>query len=84
MLSLKIPKKIAVTGGIASGKTTVCHLFEELGAYCVSADEIVHQLLFTTTPVGKAVVDLLGPEIVVDESLCRERIAQRYLAIPIC
>ncbi len=75
-------KKIAVTGGIASGKTTVCRLFEELGAYYVSADEIVHQLLVPTTDLGQKVIALLGDDIVVGESLSRERIAQKVFDDP--
>ncbi len=42
MLNLK---KIAVTGGFCSGKTTVATLFKEAGAYCVNADVIGHNLL---------------------------------------
>lgn len=38
-------KKIAVTGGIASGKTTVCQFFKEFGATVVYADKIVHELI---------------------------------------
>ncbi len=38
-------RKIAITGGVASGKSTVCEFFRELGAYTVSADAIVHELL---------------------------------------
>lgn len=41
----RVLKKIAVTGGIASGKTTVCHIFETKGATVVYADKIVHELL---------------------------------------
>ena len=74
MLTLK---KVAVTGSLASGKTTVCHFFEKLGAYVVSADAIVHQLLTPTTPVGQRLIDLLGNEIIVEGELSREEIAKR-------
>lgn len=70
-------RKVAVTGGIASGKSTVCRLFEQLGAYVVSADEIVHQLLVPTSPLGKEIINLLGPDIVENGNLSRERIAQK-------
>ncbi|MCH9627558.1 MAG: Dephospho-CoA kinase [Chlamydiales bacterium] len=70
-------KKVAVTGSLASGKTTVCHFFEKLGAYVVSADAIVHQLLTPTTPVGQRLIDLLGNEIIVEGELSREEIAKR-------
>lgn len=38
-------KKIAVTGGLASGKTTVCQILHTFGAKVVCADEMVHELL---------------------------------------
>lgn len=70
-------KKVAVTGGIASGKSTVCRMFAELGAYVISADNIVHQLLDPTTDIGQQVIALLGNDIVVGDELNRERIAQK-------
>jgi dephospho-CoA kinase len=36
---------IGLTGGIASGKTTVRKMFEELGAYTLDADELSHKTL---------------------------------------
>lgn len=44
-------KVIAITGGIASGKTTVLGFLKELGAQCVDADEISRSL---TAPGGEA------------------------------
>jgi len=82
VLNLKLPKKIAVTGRIASGKSTVCRLFEEMGAYYVSADEIVHRLLIPTTSLGKEIIALLGDDIVVGKTLNRERIAQKVFCDP--
>ena len=38
-------RKICVTGGIASGKTTVVNLFGRLGGLVVSADEIARSLM---------------------------------------
>lgn len=37
--------KVGLTGSIGTGKTTVLNLFKELGAYVISADQIVHKLL---------------------------------------
>lgn len=56
-------KKIAITGGIASGKTSVCRFFEELGAYVVFTDAIVHELLDPNTALGQQIVQQFGPEI---------------------
>jgi dephospho-CoA kinase len=58
-------RKIAITGTLASGKSTVGRILQEYGAYVVDADEIVHSLLSSNTPTGKKVIELLGPEIVV-------------------
>lgn len=73
MLTLK---KVAVTGGLSSGKTSVCQILKELGAYTISADEIVHQLLSPKTKVGQKVVNLLGPEIHRSGNLDRSIIAK--------
>src|SRR5271157_2236178 len=68
-------RKIAVTGGLSAGKTTVCQLFKELGAYVISADEIVHQLLSPGTPTAQQVVNLLGSDVLQSKQLDRSKIA---------
>lgn len=73
MLSLR---KIAITGNLASGKSTVARIFQEYGAYVVDADEIVHSLLSPNTPIGKKVIELLGPEIVVGNQIDRKKISE--------
>lgn len=79
MLTLK---KVAVTGGLASGKSSVCRIFEDWGAYVVSADKIVHQLLSPHTAVGKKIVRELGPEIVSGDKLDRAKIAEKVFTHP--
>ncbi|MEP1150581.1 MAG: dephospho-CoA kinase [Balneola sp.] len=37
--------KVGVTGGIGSGKTTLCKEWEKLGAYVVYADDLAKQLM---------------------------------------
>ncbi len=69
-------RKVAVTGGLSCGKSSVCHLLKNLGAYVVSADEIVHQLLSTHTTLGQDVIKLLGSDIVVNGYIDRKRMAQ--------
>lgn len=70
-------KKIAVTGGLSSGKSTVCQLLKELGAYTISADEIVHQLLSPQTTTGQQVINLLGDEIISNNQIDRTKIAKK-------
>lgn len=68
--------KVAVTGGLASGKSTLCRLFEEQGAYVVSADDISHELLFSQTEIIKEVVQLFGERVVIGGHLDRKAIAK--------
>jgi dephospho-CoA kinase len=74
MLSLR---KVAVTGSLSCGKSSVCRFFRELGAYVVDADEIVHKLLIPTTDLGKRIIDLLGDDVVINEQFDRSRIAKK-------
>lgn len=70
-------KKVAVTGGISSGKSLFCAFFKEFGAYVVSADSIVHQLLSPHNDPGKKVIKLLGLEIVENGLIDRKKIADK-------
>lgn len=75
-------KRIAVTGGLACGKTTVCQIFRDLGAYVVNADEIVHQLLTPQTAVGKEVIALFGEKVSTGTKIDRNKIALRVFREP--
>lgn len=75
-------KKVAVTGGLACGKSTVCQFFKELGAYVVSADEIVHQLLSSKTTLSKQIIELIGPDIVANGQIDRSQIAKKVFNQP--
>lgn len=73
MLNLK---KVAVTGGVSSGKTTVCRILEDHGAFQVSSDEIIHQLLSFNTICIDQITDLLGSEIIIDGKIDRRKVAE--------
>lgn len=70
-------RKAAITGGVSCGKSEVCRFLQELGAYTVSADTIVHQLLSPDTKLGRQVIDLLGSEIVVEGQIDRKKVAEK-------
>jgi len=52
-----------LTGGIASGKSTVARFLETLGATVIDADRVGHDLLLTSNPVHHKVVAHFGQEI---------------------
>lgn len=70
-------RKVAITGGLSCGKSSVCRIFKELGAHVVSADEIVHQLLVPNQPLGRQVIELLGKDIVIIGKIDRSTIAKK-------
>lgn len=74
--------KIAVTGGLSCGKSTACRFFKALGAYVVSSDEIVHQLLSPETTLGTQVINLIGPDVVVNHQIDRSLIAKKVFNHP--
>jgi dephospho-CoA kinase len=69
--------RIGLTGGIASGKSTVGEMFVALGAYLLQADEIAHQLMQPGEAVYQEVVRHFGPGILdPDGRVNRPRLAE--------
>ncbi|NVM22483.1 MAG: dephospho-CoA kinase [Desulfobacterales bacterium] len=67
--------KIAVTGGAASGKTTVCECFGRLGAHVISMDALAREAVRPESPVLEAIVDHFGQGVLVpDGSLDRRKL----------
>lgn len=54
---------VGLTGGIASGKSTVSRCLQELGAPVVDADALVHELQAPGMPVLAAVVAHFGRQV---------------------
>jgi dephospho-CoA kinase len=69
--------KIGLTGGIASGKSLVSRMFVDLGAHCIDADEIAHDLMRPGEAVYDEVVQKFGNEILnPDQSVNRAKVAE--------
>lgn len=56
--------RIGLTGGIATGKTTVGLMFAELGCHLIDSDQITHQLFKPGQEVNEAVAKAFGPNVV--------------------
>ncbi len=64
--------RIALTGGVASGKSTVARMLEELGAVVIDSDRLAREVVEPGTPGLAAVVAEFGKQVVTpDGSLDR-------------
>ena len=69
--------KVGLTGGIASGKSTVGRMFGELGCKVIDSDRITRQLFKPGHPVNAAVAKAFGPRVVAsDGSIDRTVLAE--------
>ena len=74
---------VALTGNIASGKSSVARLFADWGATVFDADAAVHRLQQPGTPVFEAIVGRFGPDVIQpDGQLDRAALRARILADP--
>src|SRR5919204_3123206 len=62
---------IGLTGGIASGKSTVAGMLRELGVTVIDADEAARAVVAPGTPGLRAVVEAFGPEVLDGDRLDR-------------
>src|SRR5262245_44039838 len=59
---VRVPR-IALTGGIASGKSTVARLFTALGAKLIDTDQIAREIVLPPSPVLDQIAARFGAEI---------------------
>ena len=72
-----------LTGGIASGKSTVGRMFQELGLPVVDADQIARQIVVSGSPAYQDLVATFGREILDDQGdIDRKRLGQRVFGDP--
>ncbi len=69
-------RKVAITGGLAAGKSSVCQVLHSLGAHVISADAIVHRLLSPDSELHNKVIDLLGSDVVNEQRIDRAKVAR--------
>ena len=66
--------KVGITGGIGSGKTTVCKIFETLGVPVYYSDLEARYLTNSHPEIISAVKELFGEEIYINGELNRARV----------
>lgn len=68
--------RVGLTGGLATGKTSVAQMFASRGAYLMHADKVAHELMEPNQPVYDEVVRHFGASIVdSDGTINRSRLA---------
>lgn len=69
-------RRIGLTGGIGSGKSTVAKMFAELGAHVIDADAVAREVVEPRTPGLAALVEEFGNGILDGDRLDRTSLAQ--------
>lgn len=76
-------KIIGITGGIASGKSTVTNLLRNRGYQVIDADQVVHELQEPGGSLYQALLDAFGPDILAaDGRLDRPKLAAMIFGNP--
>lgn len=75
-------KKIGITGGIGSGKSTVCRVFSLLGIPVYDSDREARRLMEQDATLREAICQLFGSEAYTATGLNRPLIAQQVFAQP--
>ena len=76
-------RKVGLTGGIASGKSTVSGMFRELGVPVIDADVIAREVVAPGSRALEAIVDAFGEEVLTEEkSLNRARLGEIVFSEP--
>jgi len=76
-------RRLGLTGGIASGKSTVGSMLRKLGLTVLDADSIAHELIETGEPAYEEVVREFGPTILnADKRISRAALAKIVFADP--
>jgi dephospho-CoA kinase len=74
---------VGLTGGIATGKSTVTRTFQELGCVVIDADVLAREVVEPGEPAHRAIVDEFGPEVVLpDGGLDRKKLGAIVFAEP--
>lgn len=73
--TIKSPLKLGVTGGIGSGKTSVCRVFRVLGIPVFAADEVAKEILDNDMSIRLAITTIAGKDIYSSGRLNRAELA---------
>ncbi|HJP18724.1 MAG TPA: dephospho-CoA kinase [Nitrospinota bacterium] len=74
---------IGLTGGIATGKTTVSEMFVKLGAHLIDADVIARDIVKPNQAAWEEIVEVFGGSVLDDKKeIIREKLAAEIFDAP--
>ncbi|XP_078501262.1 dephospho-CoA kinase domain-containing protein [Lissotriton helveticus] len=74
---------VGLSGGIASGKSTVVNVLRELGCAIIDADVIARQVIQPNAPAYQKIIQLFGPEVLLEGGeINREKLASIIFSNP--
>lgn len=68
-------RKVAVTGGIGSGKSTVCRMFSVLGIPVFEADRVAKELMVQDAELRNAIAARFGDAVIGEQGFDRKALA---------
>lgn len=72
-------KTIGLTGGIASGKSTVAKALGHLGALVINADTMAHEIMLPDTPAWADVVEHFGEQVLNEDRTINRTVLGRIV-----
>ena len=76
-------KLVGLTGGIATGKSTVTSMLRQLGARIIDADELAREIVGPGREAWREIVEAFGREMVrADQTIDREKLRKIIFADP--
>ncbi len=73
---------VGITGGIGSGKSIVCQVFESLGVPVFNADNAARYLMEHDAVIKQGVIDILGPDVYRNGKLDKGKISTAIFNAP--
>jgi dephospho-CoA kinase len=73
------PRRISLTGGIATGKSTIAGMFAERGALVLDADKVAREVVEPATECSRRLEDFLGSDYFVEGRLNRPKLRERII-----
>ena len=62
-----MPFRVAISGGIAAGKSAVCRILQQGGAEVIDADDIARELVLPGMPALAEIAAQLGPQFILSD-----------------